>query len=214
MLASAPFLMVVVSLFERRWGPVIGGMVAAAPVTALIGLLLVSSNLGRDEGVKMAVNMSGYTPAQVGIAVATVAIVGRVGFVIGLTVGTVTYACLAWLSVLLPASIAVVVSVVTLGVALRFMRVPDAGHESVRTMPSGWSIIAMRAAVSLLTAVGLLVVADRFGAAAGGAVGAYPIPSAQSESCTGRRLMRSTAPAASWPRRRPESSVTGSAGVV
>jgi hypothetical protein len=176
MLASAPVLMVVVSLFERRWGPVIGGMVAAAPVTALIGLLLVSSNLGQAVAVEMAIRMSGYTPAQVAIAVTIVAVVGRIGFVAGLTVGTVAYGGLAWLSVPLPAPIAVLASVVTLGLALRFMPVPDHDQDTgTRTMPVGPRMIALRAAVSLLTALGLLVIADRFGAAAGGAVGAYPI---------------------------------------
>lgn len=176
MLASAPVLMVVVSLFERRWGPVIGGMVAAAPVTALIGLLLVSSNLGRAVGVEMAITMSGYTPAQVGIAIVIIAVVGRVGFVAGLALGTACYGGLAWLSLLLPAPVAVAGSVVTLGIALRLVRLPSPGQDTeTRTAPDGWPIIGMRAAVSLATAVGLLLIADQFGAAAGGAVGAYPI---------------------------------------
>lgn len=94
----------------------------------------------------------------------------------GLVAGTAVYGSLAWLSVLLPAPIAVVASVVVLGVALRFMQAPDPRQDAdSRTMPTGWWIIAMRATVSLLTALGLLMMADRFGAAAGGAVGAYPI---------------------------------------
>ena len=177
MLASAPVLMVVVSLFERRWGPVVGGMVAAAPVTALIGLLLVSSNLGEAVSAEMAITMSGYTPAQVGIAVVIVAVVGRIGFVAGLVLGTACYGGLAWLSLLLPTPVAVAASVITLGIALRLIRLPSADQDTDtgQTASRGWGIIGMRAAVSLATAVGLLLIADQFGAAAGGAVGAFPI---------------------------------------
>lgn len=80
------------------------------------------------------------------------------------------------LELLLPVPVAIGASIVTLAVALRYMRVPDPPQNAeTQTVPGGWSIIALRAAVSLLTAVGLLLMADRFGAAAGGAVGAYPI---------------------------------------
>jgi len=120
--------------------------------------------------------MSGYAPAQVGIAIAIVAMVGRVGFVAGLALGTVCYGGLAWLSLLLPAPVAVAASVVTLGIALRLVRLPSPSQDTdTRTAADGWGILGMRAAVSLITAVGLLLIADQFGAAAGGAVGAYPI---------------------------------------
>ena len=174
LLASAPVLMVVVSLFERRWGPVIGGMAAAAPFTALIGLLLVSANLGHAAGVDMAVSMSGYAPAQIGIALVVMSVVGRIGFVGGLALGTAAFVALAWLSLLVPAPVAVLASVVTLALALRMMRAPDTA-SAAPTMPGGSSIIAVRAAVALVTAMGLLAIARQFGPAAGGAVGAYPI---------------------------------------
>jgi hypothetical protein len=96
--------------------------------------------------------------------------------VAGLALGTACYGALAWLSLLLPAPVAVAASVITLGIALRLVRLPspDQGTDS-RTAPTGWPVIGMRAAVSLATAVGLLLIADQFGTAAGGAVGAYPI---------------------------------------
>jgi hypothetical protein len=176
MLAMAPSLMIVVSLFERRWGPVVGGMVAAAPVTALIGLLLVSSNLGRAAGAEMALSMSGYTPAQVAMAVVIVVMIGKSGFTGGLAAGTAVFGALAWASLLVPPPVGVLASVVVLGAALRLMRTPDSKEDSA-AMPAlaSFGMIAIRAAVSLVTALGLLIISKQFGPAAGGALGAYPV---------------------------------------
>ena len=175
MLVSAPVLMVVVSLFERRWGAVVAGTVAAAPFTALIGLLLVSSNLGRAAGVEMALSMSGYSPAQVGFAVVVIGLVRRIGFAGGLAAGTAAFAALAWASLMVPVPVAVLASVLVLAAALRMMSAPDPAETDGPATPGGTGILAMRAIAALVTAAGLLAVADQFGPAAGGAVGAYPV---------------------------------------
>lgn len=175
-LAAAPVLMVVVSLFERRWGPVVGGIVAAAPVTAIIGLLLVSSNFGQSAGVEMALSMSGYAPAQVAAAVVVIVLVRRTGLPLAIAAGTASYGALAWISLHVPAPVAALASVVTLVVTLRMMREPGSTDDvAVPALPGSSAVIAVRAAVSLITALALLVAADQFGPAAGGAVGSYPI---------------------------------------
>lgn len=175
MLACAPLLMVVVSLFERRWGPTMAGIVAAAPLTALIGLLLVHSDLGASASHEMALRMGGFVPAQVGIAFVVVALVARIGFPAALVVGLLAYGVLAAASARLPVELAIAVSIALLVVGQRLVRTPDQTNEGDPETPTGAWIIGVRALVSLATAVGLLVVANQFGPAAGGAVGAFPI---------------------------------------
>lgn len=176
MLALAPLLMVVVSLFERRWGPVVAGIVAAAPLTALIGLLLVHADLGAGAGYEMALRMSGYVPAQIGIALAVVSVVHRTGFVPALSVGVITYGCLASISARLPLAVAIGASAVLLVLGPRLVSAPSRADEPTSALrTTGSWMIALRASVSLVTAVGLLVVANQFGPAAAGAVGAFPI---------------------------------------
>ena len=178
-LACAPLLMVVVSLFERRWGPRIAGMVAAAPITALLGLLLVHSDLGAHASSEMGLKMSGYVPAQIGVAVLVIALVGRIGYVAGLLVGTLAFGCLALLAAHLPVAVAIAASVVFLLLGQRLVHMPAEDDPADGAEPpavTAWALmIALRAGVSLATALGLLLTAQAFGAAAGGAIGAFPI---------------------------------------
>ena len=176
MVASAPLLMVAVSLFERRWGPKVAGMVAAAPITAFVGLLLVRFDIGEGSSHDMAMRMSGYIPAQLGIAVILAALVGRVGMFRSLVGGTMTYACLAWIAALLPTQVAIVASLFLLAAGRLLVTAPDAPDVTDRPAVIGRSrMIALRAGVSLITAIGLLLIAHQFGPSAGGAVGAFPI---------------------------------------
>ena len=181
-LACAPLLMVVVSLFERRWGPRIAGIVAAAPITVLIGLLLVHSDLGAQASHEMALQMSGYVPAQIGVAVIVIALVGRIGYVPGLLLGILSYACLAVLAAHLPVEVAIAASVLLLIVGERLVRAPvefdatgESDGEEQPKVTAGPLMIALRAGVALATALGLLLTAQAFGPAAGGAIGAFPI---------------------------------------
>ena len=179
-LACAPLLMVVVSLFERRWGPRIAGMVAAAPITALLGLLLVHSDLGPHASSEMGLKMSGYVPAQIGIAVLVIALVGRIGYVPGLLVGTLAFGCLALLAAHLPVAVATAASVVLLLLGQRLVHMPVAEDDpadgaKALAVTAGPLMITLRAGVSLATALGLLLTAQAFGAAARGAIGAFPI---------------------------------------
>ena len=178
-LACAPLLMVVVSLFERRWGPRIAGMVAAAPITALLGLLLVHSDLGAHASSEMGLKMSGYVPAQIGIAVVVIALVGRIGYVPGLLLGMLSFGCLALLTAHLPVEVAVGASVLFLVFGQRLVREPvdsDPADGAERpAVTAGPLMITLRAGVSLVTALGLLLTAQAFGPAAGGAIGAFPI---------------------------------------
>jgi len=176
MLACAPLLMVVVSLFERRWGPKIAGIVAAAPMTALIGLLLVHSDLGPHASHEMALKMSGYVPAQIAIALVVVVLTARTSYVPGLLLGGVTYACLATLAARLPAGVAIAASLLFLAVGQRMVQAPDdTGMDAQPVVQASSWMIALRAGVSLMTALGLLLAAQAFGPAAGGAIGAFPI---------------------------------------
>lgn len=175
MLASAPVLMVAVALVERRSGPRVAGMVAAAPSTALVGLLLVSSDLGEAAGHDMAIRMGGYLSAQVTLAVIIAALVGRVGFPRALVLGAVAFAGLARLAIAVPAWVAVVAGLLMLGAGRRLVRAPDIGsNECEIAVVTGAWMVAVRATVSLASAVALLVIAHQFGPAAGGAVGAFP----------------------------------------
>jgi uncharacterized membrane protein (GlpM family) len=181
-LTCAPLLMVVVSLFERRWGPRIAGLVAAAPFTALVGLLLVHSDLGAQASHEMALDMSGYVPAQIGVAVVVVALVGRIGYLPSLLLGIASYACLAVLAAHLPVEVAVAASLLLLVVGQRLVRAPvetdttgETGGEEQSKVTAGPLMITLRAVVSLATALGLLLAAQAFGPAAGGAIGAFPI---------------------------------------
>lgn len=56
--------MLLVNAFKHRWGPRVAGIVAAAPLTALIGLLPVCADLGTAASHEMAMRMSGYVPAR------------------------------------------------------------------------------------------------------------------------------------------------------
>lgn len=176
MLACAPLLMVVVSWFERRWGPQMAGAVAAAPFTAHIGLLLVHSDLGAHASHEMALKMSGYIPAQIGVAVVVIALVGRLGYVSGLLIGVVAFAAIATVMARLPVAVAITGSVLILIAGHRIVRAPvEADGEGQPDVIAGPLMIALRAGVSLVTALGLLVAAEAFGPAAGGAIGAFPI---------------------------------------
>ncbi|HWC23025.1 MAG TPA: hypothetical protein VG502_12060 [Flexivirga sp.] len=176
MIASAPLLMIVVSLFERRWGPMVAGKVAAAPITAMIGLLLVAADLGNDVSHEMAITMSGYVPAQIGIALVVAALVKRTSFLRGLAVGIAAYGCLAWVATLLPAVVAIATSMLLLIVSRRLVAAPPETNDgSQPPLAAGRWMIALRAGASLATALGLLVVSQRFGPAAGGVIGAFPI---------------------------------------
>lgn len=175
-LALVPVSMVLVSLVEQRWGPVVGGTVAAAPVTVMIGLLLVSSTSGSVVSADMAVAMSGYAPAQIGAAATIIAAVSRGGLVLALVAGTGVYGALAWLSLQLPSPVAIALSVAALAVALRHLRPPSTPYStSTEGAPSVCGPMAVRAGVSLSTAIALYVVAAQVGAAAAGAIGAYPV---------------------------------------
>lgn len=120
-LACAPVLMLLVSAFEHRWGPRVAGIVAAVPLTALIGLLLVRAGLGTAASHEMAMRMSGYVPAQVGIALVVVALVGHTGFWSALALGTLTFGLLAAMTVPLPMGVALALSLVVLLVSQRLV---------------------------------------------------------------------------------------------
>lgn len=123
--------------------------------------------------------MSGYVPAQVGIALVVVALLGRAGFTPALVLGTLTFGCLAGLAVLLPVEVAVAASLVVLFIGQRLVPAPVASGDGAdmdsEPANAGWWMVALRGGVSLMAALGLLVVARSFGPAAGGAIGAYPI---------------------------------------
>lgn len=100
---------------------------------------------------------------------------GRVGLTSGFALGTAGYEGLAWLGLLLPAPMAVAVSVLTLGSLCDFHVYPAPVKEPIPgPAPKGRPIIGEGRG---LTRNGLdrLLIADQFRAAAGGAVGAYPI---------------------------------------
>ena len=172
MILSAPSLMIVVTFFERRWGPLVAGMVAAAPVAAMIGLLIVSVDLGAAAGREMGLRMAGYIPAQVAFGLAGALLVARLGALPSLSAGVVSYLLVTGLASVVPVWVAVCVSVVVLAAAIKLVPDPEASGGS--RMPSGWPTFALRAGVALLAVLALTLAAHRFGPTVAGAIGAFP----------------------------------------
>jgi uncharacterized membrane protein (GlpM family) len=178
-LLAAPALMVVASLCERRWGAQAAGLVAAAPVTVLVGVVLVSFDLGPQAARALALSTSGQVLAIVAMALVFFHAATRRGPLRGLVLATGTYIAFAWLTTYLTPTIAIVLGMLA-AIAGRSQLGPadaDSSGPAAGAL-SDSLVIAVRAAVALAAASGIFATSHVFGPSIGGAVGSFPIFSA------------------------------------
>jgi hypothetical protein len=164
------------SLCERRWGSQAAGLVAAAPVTVLVGVVLVSSDLSPRAARELALSTSGHALSQVALAVVFFHIASRLGTLGGLVAATSTYVGFAWLTTYITPPVAVALGVVAAIVGRNLLGPEEPNRGQPDTEPiSGALVITLRAGVALTAAAGILIAAHIFGPSSGGAVGAYPM---------------------------------------
>lgn len=168
--------MVLASLCERRWGAQVAGLVAAAPVTVLVGVVLVSCDLGPHAARELALSTSAHVLAQTALALVFFHVATRRGTLRGLMAATGTYVGFAWITTHIPPPVAVALGLVAaiVGRNLLGAEEPDPGEPDTEPI-SGALVLTLRAGIALTAATGLFVTAHIFGPALGGAVGAYPI---------------------------------------
>jgi len=175
-LLAAPALMVAASLSERRWGSQAAGLVAAAPVTVLVGVVLVSFDLGPQAARDLALSTSGHVLSQVAMAHVFFHVATRRGTLRGLVFATATYVVFVWLTTYLTPTLAVV-----LGLMAALAGSGQLGHSEAESnnlatgSVSDSLVLAVRAAVALAAASGIFAASHLFGPSMGGAVGAFPM---------------------------------------
>jgi uncharacterized membrane protein (GlpM family) len=175
-LLAAPTLMVVASLCERRWGSQAAGLVAAAPVTVLVGVALVSFDLGPQAARELALSTSGHVLGQVAMALVFFHVATRRGTLRGLVLATGTYVVFAWLTTYLTPTVAVVLGLLAAIAGRSQLGPTDADSNNPATgSPSDSRVIALRAVVALAATSGIFATSHLFGPSIGGAVGAFPI---------------------------------------
>jgi len=146
------------------------------PVTVLIGVVLVSFDLGPHAARELALSTSSHVLAQAALALAFFHVASRLGTVGGLLAATGTYVSFAWLTMYIAPLIAVALGVVAaiLGRSLLGLEEPDPGAPDIESR-SGALVMTLRAGVALAAATGIFGTAHLFGPSVGGAVGAYPV---------------------------------------
>jgi uncharacterized membrane protein (GlpM family) len=151
-------------------------MVAAAPVTVLVGVVMVSTDLGPHAARELAMSTSAHVLAQVALAVAFFHVAGRHGTLTGLMAATGAYVGFAGLATLITPPVAVTLGLVSAIVGRNLLGDEESDPSGSNTEPvSGALVLLLRAGVALTAATGIFLTAHLVGPSLAGAVGAYPV---------------------------------------
>jgi hypothetical protein len=174
-LVVTPLLVGAASLAARRWGPTIGGLFVALPLTSGP----VAFFLAVDQGASFtAAAMSGSLVGLIAIAAFSVgyAVAGpRRGAAVGLGVASAAFVVVGVVAQpLLGAPPWVLFGLVVVAVSVALRAVPAPGRRQVRRPPPRWDLLA-RMAVGTLLVVGLTAVAPALGPHAIGLAATFPV---------------------------------------
>jgi hypothetical protein len=174
-LGLTPLLIGTATLAARRWGPSIGGLLVALPLTSGPLLLFLALDQGTAFASAAAVGSLGGVASVAGWGLAYARIGGGAGPLAGLVAA---YACFAAIGFaaqpLLGVPIVAELAMVCVAISAALWLLPPGGAETVPTSPGWWDLPA-RMVVATAIVVSLTTLAPFLGPHTSGLVGTVPV---------------------------------------
>ena len=198
-LTLGPLLIWVATLAARRWGPTVGGWVAAFPLTSGPVSVFLALEQGREFAAVAAMNSILGISAAAAFYIVYVKSARRFSWTIALPCACIAHFLLLFILSLVPPvlPVAIVLSIAILGAALLIIGCPDVKPDSV---PTPWWDVPLRMGVAAGVLLLITGIASFIGPKWSGLISPFPVfvsvlgvfAHVQSGFATTHQLMRGT----------------------
>jgi len=174
-LVLTPLLIGGASLAARRWGPAIGGLIVALPLTSGPVAFFLALDYGAAFAAEAVVGSLGGLVAIVAFSLAYAAAGSRFGAAAGIVAASAAFAAAGLLvRPLLETSIWLVLALVVSSVAVGLRLLPGGGERPAAPTHPWWDLPA-RMTIATGLVVGLTAIAPLLGPHASGLVATFPV---------------------------------------
>jgi hypothetical protein len=174
-LVLTPVLIGGASLAARRWGPAVGGLLIALPLTSGPIALFLALDQGEAFAAAAVIGSLGGLVAIAGFSVAYAAVGPRAGVPAGLAAASIAFVVVGLaVQPLLDAVVWVLLAIVVGAVLAALRSLPAGGPRRPAVAPPRWDLPA-RMIVATSLVVGLTAIAPRLGPHVSGLVATFPV---------------------------------------
>ena len=174
-LVLTPLLIGGASLAARRWGPAVGGLIVALPLTSGPVAFFLALDYGAAFAAEAVVGSLGGLVAIVAFSLAYAAAGSRFGAGAGLVAAALAYVVTGLLvRPFVDASIWLLLALVVSSVTLALRLLPRGGKRTAAPRHPRWDLPA-RMAIATGLVVGLTAIAPRLGPQTSGLVATFPV---------------------------------------